>query len=179
MDEQEKKHDNFWLSEMIRNTLSVCNAEQQKATEMAMEMIGREAFCNNGERSEPVMVAFALQMNGQSYTMRVPLLSLVPLPFLQIDNANLSFFVSIMSSKTNRRQGLKVSLSPPNKQLEESAVSQYDLRNNIRVEIKAEAQLPSPGLARLLQIAAANGMSIRPLHSATPPNTPNNTLREQ
>lgn len=25
MDEQEKKHDNFWLSEMIRNTLSVCN----------------------------------------------------------------------------------------------------------------------------------------------------------
>lgn len=46
MDDQEKKHDNFWLSEMIRNTLSVCNAEQQKATEMAMEMIGREAFCN-------------------------------------------------------------------------------------------------------------------------------------
>ena len=153
MDDQEKKHDNFWLSEMMRNTLSVCNAEQQKATEMAMEIIGREAFCNNGERSEPVMVAFALQMNGQSYTMRVPLLSLVPLPFLQIDNANLSFFVSIMSSKT-----------------------QYDLRNNIRVEIKAEAQLPSPGLARLLQIAAANGMSIRPLHSATPPDTPNNTL---
>lgn len=170
MDEQEKKHDNFWLSEMIRNTLSVCNAQQQKATEMAMEMIGREAFCNNGERSEPVMVAFALQMNGQNYTMRVPL------PFLQIDNANLSFFVSIMSSKTNRLQGLKVSLSPSNKQLEESAVSQYDLRNNIRVEIKAEAQLPSPGLARLLQIAAANGMSIRPLHSATPPDTPNNTL---
>lgn len=50
MDDQEKKkHDNFWLSEMIRNTLSVCNAEQQKATEMAMEMIGREAFCDNGE----------------------------------------------------------------------------------------------------------------------------------
>ena len=119
-----------------------------------MEIIGREAFCNNGERSEPVMVAFALQMNGQSYTMRVPLLSLVPLPFLQIDNANLSFFVSIMSSKTNRLQGLKVSLSPSNKQLEESAVSQYDLR----------------------KIAAANGMSIRPLHSATPPDTPNNTL---
>ena len=177
MDDQEKKkHDNFWLSEMIRNTLSVCNAEQQKATEMAMEMIGREAFCDKGERSEPVMVAFALQMNGQSYTMRVPLLSLVPLPFLQIDNANLSFFVSIMSSKTNRLQGLKVSLSPSNKQLEESAVSQYDLRNNIRVEIKAEAQQPSPGIARLLQIAAANGMSIRPLHSATPPDTPNNTL---
>ena len=103
-------------------------------------------------------------------------ISLVPLPFLQIDNANLSFFVSIMSSKTNRLQGLKVSLSPSNKQLEESAVSQYDLRNNIRVEIKAEAQQPSPGLARLLQIAAANGMSIRPLHSATPPDTPNNTL---
>lgn len=175
MDDQEKKkHDNFWLSEMIRNTLSVCNAEQQKATEMAM--IGREAFCDKGERAEPVMVTFALQMNGQRYTMRVPLLSLVPLPFLQIDNANLSFFVSIMSSKTNRLQGLKVSLSPSNKQLEESAVSQYDLRNNIRVEIKAEAQQPSPGLARLLQIAAANGMSIRPLHSATPPDTPNNTL---
>ena len=98
---------------------------------------------------------------------------------VKIDNANLGFFVSIMSSKTNRLQGLKVSLSPSNKQLKESAVSQYDLRNNIRVEIKAEAQLPSPGLARLLQIAAANGMSIRPLHSATPPNTPNNTLREQ
>ena len=92
MDDQEKKkHDNFWLSEMIRNTLSVCNAEQQKATEMAMEMIGREAFCDKGERAEPVMVTFALQMNGQRYTMRVPLLSLVPLPFLQIDNANLSF----------------------------------------------------------------------------------------
>ncbi len=175
-DQEKKKHDNFWLSEMIRNTLSVCNAEQQKATEMAMEMIGREAFCDKGERAEPVMVTFALQMNGQRYTMRVPLLSLVPLPFLQIDNANLSFFVSIMSSKTNRLQGLKVSLSPSNKQLEESAVSQYDLRNNIRVEIKAEAQQPSPGLARLLQIAAANGMSIRPLHSATPPDTPNNTL---
>lgn len=78
MDDQEKKkHDNFWLSEMIRNTLSVCNAEQQKATEMAMEMIGREAFCDKGERAEPVMVTFALQMNGQRYTMRVPLLSRV------------------------------------------------------------------------------------------------------
>ena len=88
MDEQEKKHDNFWLSEMIRNTLSVCNAQQQKATEMAMEIIGRETFCDKGERAEPVMVAFTLQMNGQNYTMRVPLLSLVPLPFLQIDNAN-------------------------------------------------------------------------------------------
>ena len=178
MNEQEKKHDNFWLSEMIRNTLSVCNTQQQKATEMAMEIIGRETFCDKGERAEPVIVAFALQMNGQRYTMRVPLLSLVPLPFLQIDNADLSFFVSIMSSKTNFRQGLKVALAPSNKQISEAAESQFDIRNNIRVEIKAEAQQPSPGLARLLQIAAANAMSIRPLHSVTPPTPPhenNNT----
>ena len=70
MDEQEKKHDNFWLSEMIRNTLSVCNAQQQKATEMAMEIIGRETFCDKGERAEPVMVAFALQMNGQNESVK-------------------------------------------------------------------------------------------------------------
>ena len=51
-------------------------------------------------------------------------------------------------------------LSPSNEDLEDLQRSEY-VRNNIRVNIKAYADAPTGGMARLLQLAGTRCLRIR------------------
>ena len=153
--------DVMWLSDIMCNTLTDCIEAQHETLEKSLDLIERTAFHATDNGSEPVMVSFSFQQDGKNHTLRVPLLVLVPFPFLQISQADLSFFVSIMSSNTHQLKGLKVRFSPSNHLLAESRQEKSDVRNNIRVNIKAVAAAPSNGMSRLLQIAGSNGMRIR------------------
>ena len=153
--------DAMWLSDVMRKTLADCVEAQHETLEKSLDLIESTAFRSSDGSSEPVMVTFSIQMDGESHTLRVPLLVLVPLPFLQISQADLTFFVSIMSSNTSQQEGLKVRFSPSNKLLTESRQTGYDVRNNIRVNIKASAELPAGGMSRLLQIVGNNCIRIR------------------
>lgn len=153
--------DAMWLSDIMRKTLTDCVEAQHETLEKSLDLIERTAFRATDKGSEPVMVSFSFQLDGKLHMLRVPLLVLVPLPFLQISQADLSFFVTIMSSNTHQLKGLKVRFSPSNLLLTESRQERCDVRNNIRVNVKAVAEAPSGGMLRLLQIAGSNGMRIR------------------
>lgn len=150
----------LWLHDVMCQTLTDCVKAQRQATERSLELIEHTAFHATGDRSEPIMVSFSLQMDGEPYTLRVPLLMLVPLPFLQISQADLTFYVNVMSDKCYPQQKIKVRLSPSNEDLEDLQRSEY-VRNNIRVNIKAYADAPTGGMARLLQLAGTRCLRIR------------------
>lgn len=153
----------MWLSDVMRKTLTDCVEAQHQALSQSLDLIERTVFHAADSHAEPVIVSFSLQMDGRQQTLRVPLLVLVPLPFLQISRADLTFFVSIMSSKINQWRGLKVRFSPSNERLRASRQTEYDVRNNIRVNIKAAAAVPTGGMSRLLQLVGNNCMRIRRL----------------
>jgi len=54
-----------------------------------------------------------------------------------------------------------VRFSPSNERIKCSGQTQYKVSNNIRVNIKAAAALPSGGMARLLQIASSKCMRVK------------------
>lgn len=151
----------LWLTEVMRKTLTDCTEAQHVAMQQSLELFERTLFTHDDGRTEPVMVSFSLQMNGQDCTLRIPLLALVPLPFMQISQANLDFYVNVMSSESRKWQGLEVRFSPSNERIKCSGQTQYKMSNNIRVNIKAAAALPSGGMARLLQIAGSKCMRVK------------------
>lgn len=98
----------LWLTEVMRKTLTDCTEAQHVAMQQSLELFERTLFTHDDGRTEPVMVSFSLQMNGRDCTLRIPLLALVPLPFMQISQANLDFYVNVMSSESRKWQGLEV-----------------------------------------------------------------------
>ena len=98
----------LWLTEVMRKTLTDCTEAQHVAMQQSLELFERTLFTHDDGRTEPVIVSFSLQMNGRDCTLRIPLLALVPLPFMQISQANLDFYVNVMSSESRKWQGLEV-----------------------------------------------------------------------
>lgn len=156
----------LWLTEVMRKTLTDCTEAQHVVMQQSLELFERTVFTRADGCTEPVMVSFSLQMNGQDYTLRMPLLALVPLPFMQISQADLDFHVNVMSSESRKWQGLEVRFSPSNERIKRSGQTRYEVCNNIRVNIKAAAALPSGGMARLLQMAGSQCMRVQRVDDA-------------
>lgn len=108
-------------------------------------------------------LAFNYSVNEGAQQLRVPVLSLVPLPMLQMKDINFSMDAELMGLRGDTESTspqLYVSIAPKAaSSSEDEALQEAATKCSIKIEMKMEqADMPG-GMARLLQIV--NNMNIK------------------
>ncbi|HYE50574.1 MAG TPA: DUF2589 domain-containing protein [Azospirillaceae bacterium] len=125
------------------------------------------------ELGKAVQVHFSYQKNGQTYGLSVPLLTIVPIPFLRISTMNVDFTANIQAdtsansasnSSTNVTAGCTGGLSffgdtinfnasvAHNSTSSSSSTSAYNVQYQMNVSIAAVQDAMPPGLQTILNI---------------------------
>mgnify|MGYP000515808440 CR=1 FL=1 len=107
-------------------------------------------------------LAFNYSVNEGAQQLRVPVLSLVPLPMLQMKDINFSMNAELMGLRGDTESTspqLYVSIAPKTSSSEDEASQESTTKCSIKIEMKMEqADMPG-GMARLLQIV--NNMNLK------------------
>ena len=90
---------------IIGAPLSACIEAQAKAAKTSWEFI-KEVGLNDTEDGgkEAIYVNFEFRKNGRSTTLSVPLLTIVPIPYLAIKDIDISFKASISASASTSKK---------------------------------------------------------------------------
>ena len=144
------------FGELIGGPLSACITAQADAAQAALDYVKTASMkrLDNGDNDaeaifEPETVSFSFVMNGQTRVMIVPLLTILPVPFIRIEHVDLSFTADIT---TCNKDQIKAKFTAPRRESEEEEVAEVQTENLIEVDIHAvTSEMPS-GLARLLEV---------------------------
>ena len=171
------------LGSIISKAVSQCAEAQQAAANSMWEYLRDAAFLPGESRKEMVFVQFDFESYGKKLKVRLPLISIIPVQYIQIRDVEIDFNVSLdqeQGAKTDasvtRLTGVlskrpltrlattcPVRLVPSVKQIKRTKNENYSLQNNISVKIKASNLDMSGGMARLLELAGSRGIRITPL----------------
>ena len=135
---------------LIGGPLSACVLAQRQAAETTREFIEDIGFQKRGESDdlEVISISFLFQQNGIYKKLSVPLLTIVPIPYMTIDSIDIGFRADMTATKEGKLYGTFSNAR------DSSAVkaSKYDIRNQIDVNIHATSSNMPPGIAALLDI---------------------------
>ncbi len=94
---------------IIGAPLSACIEAQAKAAKTSWEFIKAVGLTdsNDGKGKEAVYVNFEFRKNGQKTTLSVPLLTIVPIPYLAIKDIDIAFKANISATSSNSQTDFK------------------------------------------------------------------------
>lgn len=146
---------------IIGAPLMACIKAQQNSamvTWEAIREIGFEKSDRSGSRSteEVAMVSFIFQQGGFTRKMSVPLLTLIPIPYMQIDRVDLKFRAD-MSTSSDGSITAKYSNTMDS---EAARTSKYNMTNEIEVNIHATTSGMPAGIAKILDIFTNNCIDV-------------------
>lgn len=137
---------------LIGGPLSACILAQADAAQTALDYIQQVSMqpSDLGDDSfEPVTVSFTFQNDGQKRVLVVPLLTIIPVPFIGVDHMDISFTADVKNSEGTT---LKGHFTAPAREVEQEEESQFEVENLIEVKVHAVmSEMPS-GLAKLLDV---------------------------
>ena len=99
--------------------------------------------------SEPVTATFSVFKDGARLQMAVPLLTLVPLPYMHIDDLNISFTADITGCENGK---IEARYSSASRSEEVATETETTMQALIDVSVHASTQHMPPGMAKLLQV---------------------------
>lgn len=141
---------------IIGAPLMACVKAQQASAQVAWDAIreiGFEPDEIGSDRSQEVsMVSFIFQHGGFSRKIRVPLLTLVPIPYMQIDSVDLKFRAD-MSATSEGQLTAKYSNTMDS---QAARNSKYNVTNEIDINIHATTSGMPAGLAKILEIFSSS-----------------------
>ena len=137
---------------IIGGPLKACILAQGDATKTTFDYIKQTAFNPSDvekDAFDPATVSFTFVIDGAKKIMVVPLLTVIPVPYISIEHVDLSFTANITASQENK---LEAHYTAPRRNVDETEDMTADFENLIEVDIHATtADMPS-GLARILDI---------------------------
>lgn len=143
---------------IIGAPLAACVSAQEEAAQATLEYIREVVFRSKDDDPaslEPVTVTFYFESAGVVNRLTIPLLCIVPVPYLQIEHVNLTFQTTVTeSSMSNDKLELKAKYSSPGDSGEESDVSkaEYQNRRSIDVNLCVTAADMPMGISKILEI---------------------------
>lgn len=138
---------------IIGAPLMACIKAQQNSAQVTWEAIREIGFvgsdkANDDGTQEVAMVSFLFQQGGFTRKITVPLLTLVPIPYMQIDSVDLKFRAD-MSTSSDGTLTAKYSNTMDS---EAARSSKYNITNEIDINIHATTAGMPAGIAKLLDI---------------------------
>lgn len=135
---------------LIGAPLEACVNAQAQAARTTYEYISEVGFNVKSEYEwEARTVSFTFMMEGVMKQITVPLLTILPLPYLQIDTVDISFTADV-SVNSEGKMMAKVSNATDSEAVKQSSLN---FQSQIGIDIKASSAGNMPvGIAKLLDI---------------------------
>ena len=166
------------FSSMIGGPLNACIEAQAMAARTSWEFI-KEVGLNTDEKGQKsaIMVAFSFNRGGRMVQLNVPLLTIVPIPYIAINTIDINFKASISASSSTANESsehteaggevnakaklnlglfslqanLKANYSSK-KDSKATAESKYSVESTIDVAVKAGQESMPAGMAKVLEL---------------------------
>ena len=166
------------FSSMIGGPLNACIEAQAMAARTSWEFI-KEVGLNTDEKGQKsaIMVAFSFNRGGRMVQLNVPLLTIVPIPYIAINTIDINFKASISASSStasetsehteaggevNAKAKLNLGLFSlqaklkanysSKKDAKATAESKYSVESTIDVAVKAGQESMPAGMAKVLEL---------------------------
>lgn len=138
------------FEDIIGGPLVACVDAQAEASRATMEYIKEFTMVDSDVdiyAKEPIMISFSFEVDGIKNLITLPLMTIVPIPYMRIDNVNLSFAASV-TTLTN--DNFEAKYSSTIHKAEESSSDSISTERCIHIAIKAGTMNMPSGMARLL-----------------------------
>ncbi len=170
VDNQESLLQELDFNRILGAPLSACVNAQEEAAQATLQYLNEVVFTQAGDNDsslEPVTVSFYFESAGQVHRIVMPLLLIVPVPYLQIDRIDLTFQATVTESRMNhdtRKLSLKAKYSAPGDSAEVSKETKAEYMNKRCIDINlsvTSADMPM-GISKLLEIFNNQLVEVKP-----------------
>lgn len=170
VDNQESLLQELDFNRILGAPLSACVNAQEEAAQATLQYLNEVVFtqaCDDDSSLEPVTVSFYFESAGQVHRIVMPLLLIVPVPYLQIDRVDLTFQATVTESRMNhdtRKLSLKAKYSAPGDSAEVSKETKAEYMNKRCIDINlsvTSADMPM-GISKLLEIFNNQLVEVKP-----------------
>lgn len=170
VDNQESLLQELDFNRILGAPLSACVNAQEEAAQATLQYLNEVVFTqagDDGSSLEPVTVSFYFESGGQVHRIVMPLLLIVPVPYLQIDRVDLTFQATVTESRMNhdtRKLSLKAKYSAPGDSAEVSNETKAEYMNKRCIDINlsvTSADMPM-GISKLLEIFNNQLVEVKP-----------------
>lgn len=170
VDNQESLLQELDFNRILGAPLSACVNAQEEAAQATLQYLNEVVFTQTGDDDsslEPVTVSFYFESAGQVHRIVMPLLLIVPVPYLQIDRVDLTFQATVTESLMNhdtRKLSLKAKYSAPGDSAEVSKETKAEYMNKRCIDINlsvTSADMPM-GISKLLEIFNNQLVEVKP-----------------
>lgn len=170
VDNQESLLQELDFNRILGAPLSACVNAQEEAAQATLQYLNEVVFTQAGDDDsslEPVTVSFYFESAGQVHRIVMPLLLIVPVPYLQIDRVDLTFQGTVTESRMNhdtRKLSLKAKYSAPGDSAEVSKETKAEYMNKRCIDINlsvTSADMPM-GISKLLEIFNNQLVEVKP-----------------
>lgn len=177
VDNQESLLQELDFNRILGAPLSACVNAQEEAAQATLQYLNEVVFTQAGDDDsslEPVTVSFYFESAGQVHRIVMPLLLIVPIPYLQIDRVDLTFQATVTESRMNhdtRMLSLKAKYSAPGDSAEVSKETKAEYMNKRCIDINlsvTSADMPM-GISKLLEIFNNQLVEVKPDESEVLP----------
>ena len=170
VDNQESLLQELDFNRILGAPLSACVNAQEEAAQATLQYLNEVVFTqavDDDSSLEPVTVSFYFESAGQVHRIVMPLLLIVPVPYLQIDRVDLTFQATVTESRMNhdtRKLSLKAKYSAPGDSAEVSKETKAEYMNKRCIDINlsvTSADMPM-GISKLLEIFNNQLVEVKP-----------------
>ena len=141
---------------IIGGPLAACVHAQAEASQTTLNFIRGFTMADSGidvDGAEPVTVTFSFVMNGVPTLMTLPLMTLVPIPYMRIEHINLSFTADITACSNEKMEARYASEGYKRTEESEKSVS---VQSKMGIHVRATTSDMPSGMARMLDFFANN-----------------------
>lgn len=146
---------------LIGAPLGACISAQQQAAQTTMDFIKMMGFEESDSEKEDSfgkarMICFEYNTPQGKTAIKVPLLSIIPVPYLQIDNVDIEFTADVTATSEDTFSA-KIASTSRNSETNNKANMNYQSLVGIKIHA-SNGNMPA-GLAKILQLFGNEGIS--------------------
>lgn len=141
---------------IIGGPLAACVRAQAEAAQTTIDFIRGFTMTNSEldpEGVEPITVTFTFIMNGEKTRMTVPLMTIVPIPYMHIDYIDLNFTADITACDDGKIEAKYATEGYTRTEDDEQSVS---VESKMGINIRASTSSMPSGMAKMLEFFTNN-----------------------
>lgn len=141
---------------IIGGPLAACVRAQAEAAQTTIDFIRGFTMTNSEldpEGVEPITVTFTFIMNGEKTRMTVPLMTIVPIPYMHIDYVNLNFTADITAYDDGKMEAKYATEGYTRTEDDEQSVS---VESKMGINVRASTNSMPSGMAKMLEFFTNN-----------------------
>ena len=141
---------------IIGGPLAACVRAQAEAAQTTIDFIRGFTMTNSEldpEGVEPITVTFTFIMNGEKTRMTVPLMTIVPIPYMHIDYVNLNFTADITACDDGKMEAKYATEGYTRPEDDEQSVS---VESKMGINVRASTSSMPSGMAKMLEFFTNN-----------------------